>query len=89
MPRIAFASALQRVVACPPEAVVGTTLRAILDDYFGRHPRTRDYVLDEQGTLRKHVAIFIDGVPTADRARLADAVGEASEVHVMQALSGG
>jgi len=39
--------------------------------------------------VRRHVAIYINGERVADRVRLADAVGEADEVFVLQALSGG
>jgi hypothetical protein len=46
-------------------------------------------VLDDQGRLRRHVHVFVDGVLVADRERLSDPVGPASELHVMQALSGG
>lgn len=89
MPRILFASAFRRAVDAPPEEVVGDTVRATLDDYFTRHPTVRGYVLDEQGALRKHVAIFVDGHPMPDRAHLAVAVDAGAEVHVIQALSGG
>jgi sulfur-carrier protein len=46
-------------------------------------------VLDDQGELRKHVFIFVDGRRIADRVKLTDAVGETSEIYVMQALTGG
>ena len=35
---------------------------AALDAYFATAPRVRSYILDDQGRLRRHVAIFIDGV---------------------------
>ena len=47
------------------------------------------YVLDEQGALRHHVVVFVDGQLIRDRVTLADPVGEQSEIAVMQALSGG
>lgn len=89
MAQILVASALSRVVEAPSEAVAGQTLRAALDDYFDRHPAVRGYVLDEQGALRRHVAIFVDGTPTSDRSELGDAIGPSSEIHIIQALSGG
>jgi hypothetical protein len=46
-------------------------------------------VLDDQSALRRHMTIFVDGQMIRDRARLADAVGERSTIHVFQALSGG
>ena len=46
-------------------------------------------VIDDQGRLRKHVVIFVDGQAIQDRAQLGDAVEDESELLVMQALSGG
>lgn len=45
--------------------------------------------MDDQGALRRHMAVFVDGRQIKDRRGLSDAVGETSEVYVMQALSGG
>ena len=67
----------------------GGTLRLALEEVFAAHPRVRDYVVDEQGELRKHVVVFIDGRRAADRRGLSDGVGEASEIYVLQALTGG
>jgi hypothetical protein len=64
-------------------------LREVLDNVFADNPRLRGYVLDEQGALRKHMVIFIDGRQVTDRSALSDAVAPTSEVYVMQALSGG
>jgi molybdopterin synthase sulfur carrier subunit len=86
---IVFTSALQRHVECPSETVAGGTVREALDAYFTRHARTRTYVLDEQGALRQHVVLFVDGVQVRDRAALDEIVGPAAEIYVMQALSGG
>jgi sulfur-carrier protein len=87
--RLSFTKNLERHVACPPETVDGDTLRAVLEAYLGLHPALRSYLLDEQGELRKHVVIFVDGRQLADRRGLTDVVGPSSEVCVMQALSGG
>jgi hypothetical protein len=45
--------------------------------------------LDEQGSLRKHVNIFIDGKMINDRNKLSDPFTTGSEIYIMQALSGG
>ena len=45
--------------------------------------------LDDQGQVRRHVAIFVDGERIDDRRHLSDRVGADSEVYVVQALSGG
>jgi molybdopterin converting factor small subunit len=89
MPRVVFTSNLQRHVACPERAVEGATVAQALAAVFAESPQVREYVLDEQGHVRKHVAIYVDGERITDRARLTDAVAPASEIYVLQALSGG
>jgi len=76
-------------VECPTREVAGSTLRAVLDEYFRENERARGYVLDEQGRIRQHMVVFIDGEIVRDRERLSDAVGPQSAIDVIQALSGG
>ena len=47
------------------------------------------YVLDDQGRLRRHMAIFIDGLHIRDRTALTDPVPADAVVDLIQALSGG
>ena len=60
-----------------------------LSRVFRDNPGLRSYVLDDQGRLRTHVVIYVDGRPLRDRVTLGDPLHDAAEVHVMQALSGG
>jgi len=89
MPRVAFTQNLQRHVECPETTAAGRTVREVLDAVFAANPRARGYVLDDQGELRHHMTIFVDGVLLRDRVRLSDTVAPDGEVYVMQALSGG
>ena len=89
MPRVVFTSNLQRHVSCPESQVAAGTVRSALAQVFAAQPQARGYVLDEQGHLRKHVVIFVDGRRVRDREQLSDPVHEASEVYVLQALTGG
>ena len=89
MATVVFTPNLRRHVECPTEEVAGASVRAVLDAVFAHNPRLRTYVLDDQGALRHHMNVFIDGEQIADRDRLSDPVRPASEVYVMQALSGG
>jgi len=89
MATVVFTPHLQRHVASPTCVVAGDTLRAVLDAVFAEHRALKGYVVDDQGHLRRHVVIFIDGVRVKDREGLADPVGATSEVYVLQALSGG
>jgi molybdopterin converting factor small subunit len=87
--RVSFTANLQRHLSCPDQTVPGSTVRAVLNQVFAAEPRLRSYILDDQGRLRKHVAIYINGDRIADRLALTDPVTDADEVFVFQALSGG
>jgi molybdopterin converting factor small subunit len=89
MPRVIFTSNLQRHVRCPERDVSATTVRGALEEVFADAPTLRDYVLDEQGHVRKHVVIYVNGRGIVDRERQADAIPPSGEVYVFQALSGG
>lgn len=89
MPVVSFTQNLRRHVDCPTSDVSGGTVREALEQVFQTHPRIRGYVLDDQGALRRHIAIFVNGKPLADRDRQSDAVQPAADIYVMQALSGG
>lgn len=89
MARVVFTANLQRHVACEPRETPGRTVREALEAVFAANEKARGYVLDEQGALRKHMIIFIDGEMIKDRVRLSDPVPPNGEIYVMQALSGG
>jgi molybdopterin synthase sulfur carrier subunit len=89
MVQLNFSSALQRHLPCPPLEVEARTVREALEVAFEREPRLRGYLLDDQGALRKHMAVFVNGAAVQDRRGLGDAVGSGSEIAVIQALSGG
>lgn len=89
MPTVNFTANLRRHVACPSVEVAGATVAEVLDEVFRQNPRLRGYVLDEQGAVRQHMNVFVDGEQVRDRASLADAVAADAEIWVMQALSGG
>ena len=89
MATVSFTPNLQRHVECPPQTIEGSTVREVLDRVFAENPRLRGYIVDEQGALRYHMLVFVDGQQIADRERLSDPVKPTSELYVMQALSGG
>jgi hypothetical protein len=60
-----------------------------LGEVFAQLPALRSYILDDQGAVRHHVVIFVDGSTLVDRRGLSDPLRPDSEVFVMQALSGG
>lgn len=89
MARVIFTANLKRHVESPVASAPGGTVREVLDGVFDKNKVLRGYVLDEQGALRKHMGIIVDGVVLADRKKLSDAVEPDSTVYVLQALSGG
>jgi len=52
-------------------------------------PGFTDYVLDEQGALRRHVNLCINETLVIDRKSLSDRVQDNATVYIFQALSGG
>jgi sulfur carrier protein ThiS len=89
MPTVEFAPALTRHVACPKQQVQAGTLGAALEAAFRAAPALKGYVLDEQGAVRKHVAVFLNGDMLPRETALARAVGAQDRVMVIQALTGG
>lgn len=89
MPTVLFTSALQRFLPAPSARVEAATVGEALAVVFASQPKLRGYVLDDQGALRRHVAVYVNGAPVGDRGRLTDPVGPHDEVYVFQALSGG
>jgi molybdopterin synthase sulfur carrier subunit len=89
MPRVVFAPLVLRHVDCPPSDQPGGTVRACLDAAFAVYPAARGYVLNDQGALRKHVAVFVNDRMVVDRVGLSDPVQPTGEIFVFQALSGG
>lgn len=89
MAQVVFTENLQRHLSCPPQQVEASTVREALDAVFAGRAEMRGYVLDDQGALRHHMAVFVDGEHIQDRRTLADPVKPNSEIYVMQALSGG
>ncbi len=89
MTRIYFSAHLQRHVPTPEIEVEAADLREALVKACMDRPRLKGYILDEQGRLRRHVAVYLNGHPVKDRVRLSDPVGPGDEIAVFQALSGG
>lgn len=89
MATVHFTSQLERFLDAPTSQVEGRMLSEVFASMFSTNQRLSGYIVDDQGALRQHVAVFIDGKPVTDRQYLSDDVGPNSEVYVFQALSGG
>ena len=89
MVKLVFTQQLRRFTEVPEIDSPASKLRDALETAFHVNPRLRSYILDEQGHLRPHVVIFIDGRRLRDRVNLNDKLSDDSTIHVLQALSGG
>ena len=89
MTQVSFTENLRRHIECPAVAVSGSTVREVLEAVFADNPMLKSYILDDQGRVRRHVNVFINGTFVSDRRALSDPVGPTDDVFVFQALSGG
>lgn len=90
MAKIKFTSALNRFFPELEEMQVrGQSVLEVLLEVNRKHPGLNNYLLEEDGTLRKHVNIFLQNEMINDRSHLSDKVGDNDEILVFQALSGG
>jgi molybdopterin synthase sulfur carrier subunit len=85
MPYIEFTRALDRYLNVAAGTCEGKTVSEALAGVFDQNPRLRSYIVDELGTIRKHVKVYVDG----SEAGLQSVVKPESEIYVLQALSGG
>jgi sulfur-carrier protein len=65
------------------------TAAKVIETVAQEFPGLRDRVLNEQGELRRHVNIFIDGENARSLGGLSTPVGADSEIWIHPALSGG
>jgi sulfur-carrier protein len=69
--------------------VAGTTVGKVLAALGQAHPGVGQRVLDEQGTLRRHVNVFVNGESIRYLDGAETPVGDADEVWILPAVSGG
>jgi len=89
MPTVRFTPHLRRRLGCEAREVHAETLMEALRAAMDGQDRLSDYVLDERGRLRKHIAVFLDGRLIRERDGGGEVVTPNAQIHVMQALSGG
>jgi sulfur-carrier protein len=93
--RVHIPSALRKwtsghdVIEVPLAPDTHMTAGEVIGAIAREHPGIRDRVLDEQGALRRHVNIFIDGENARFMGGLAAQVGASSEMWIHPSLSGG
>ena len=70
-------------------SVAAATVADIIPAVDDRWRGLGDYIVDEQGALRKHVNIFVGGELLRDKQTLSDRVCADTQIFIVQALSGG
>ena len=90
MAQVKFTPNLKRFFPdlCECEIEAGT-VAAVVAAVDQRWRGLGDYIIDEQGALRKHVNIFIGDELLRDKRTLSDRVRADSKIFIVQALSGG
>jgi molybdopterin converting factor small subunit len=63
----------------------GDSLGEVLRELERRYPRLEGWVLDEHGSIRRHVNVFVDG----ERGREDTPVSADARVNVLHSISGG
>ena len=89
MVTVNFSPSIQRHKPCPAQRVQAGTLGDVLGSAMQAEPGLRSYVLDDQGFIRKHVAVFVNKDMHLPRNNLARPVAAGDTVLVIQCLTGG
>jgi molybdopterin synthase sulfur carrier subunit len=86
---VTFAASLQRHIPCAPQNIKPASLREVLKTALLAAPDLSHYVFDDQGNIRKHVAVFINRDMLQNRTDLTQILKAGDQVLVVQALTGG
>ncbi len=84
--RVLIPTSLRSYTRVARVEAAGTTLGEVLADLERRFPGLRFRMVDEQGRLRPHMRVFVDGQALHD---LALPLPPGCDVNIVQALSGG
>lgn len=87
--RLFFTPQLRRFLEAPAQEVEAASAREALDRLRREHPRLATYLMDENGRVRTHVAVFVGGRLARAAADLDAPLSDGAEIHLLQALSGG
>jgi sulfur-carrier protein len=89
MVTVEFAPSLQRHHPCAAQQVAAGSLATVLRQAFVAEPDLQHYVLDDQGHIRKHVAVFVNSHMHVQRQQLERPLNAGDKVLVIQCLTGG
>jgi sulfur-carrier protein len=70
---------------CSEHTIDATSVGELLAEIERAHPATKGWILDESGTLRRHINVFVNGELGAQDTH----VGGEDRIDVLPAISGG
>ncbi len=85
MAQVMLRAPLSELCGGRAHAIAGSTVLEVLVALEREHPPVAGWVLDEQGRIREHVNVFVNG--THGEARTP--VDRDDRVHVLPAITGG
>lgn len=86
MPRVILPGLLTERVHRPDRIEIdGPTAGHVLQALEQRYPPLKGWVLNEQGRVRQHIKLFVNG----KEASLATGTSPGDELHIIPAISGG
>jgi molybdopterin converting factor small subunit len=88
--KVKFTSALKQFFPdLSTQELEGASIKELISSIESIYPGMQDYLLEENGSLRRHVNIFVRDEMMVDRHRLSDTLIDGDDVLIFQALSGG
>jgi len=90
MAKVQFTSLLVRFFPdIKSEEVSASSVKELLTELDTKYKGLSTYLIEDNGELRKHVNIFINGNMIKDRQQLSDTITKNDTINIIQALSGG
>jgi len=84
--KVSIPSPLRSYTGADEVEAEGDTVAALLDDLDARYPGLRFRMIDEQGRIRPHMRVFVNGERSTG---IEQPVAPGDHVQILQALSGG
>jgi molybdopterin converting factor small subunit len=85
MATVNLRSPLKQRVGAPSVDVSGETVAEVVRALEAQAPEIKGWVADEQGRVRRHVNVFVNGEPASEN----DAVAPDDRIDIIHAITGG
>ena len=90
MPKVIFTPALKKFFpGMKLQVISANTVSEAILELDTIYPGLKNYLLEDNGSLRRHVNIYIGNNLINDREKLSDSIREKDEIYILQAMSGG